>query len=54
VDWSGSDTNEERDFVVEFLNRVGLVYKPGESVSIGRVNCYLTDGFVAVADLGGA
>jgi hypothetical protein len=54
-----SDTNEERDFLVEALDRAGVVgsvrsYEPGERVSLGRVNRYLTDGFVAVAELGGA
>ncbi len=53
------DTNEERDFLVEVLNRASLVrnvrpYKPGERIPIGRVNHYLADGFVAVAELGGA
>jgi hypothetical protein len=54
-----SDTNEERDFLVDVLNRAGVVgnvqsYEPGERVSLGRVNHYFTDGFVAVAELGGA
>lgn len=54
-----SDTNEERDFLMEALARAGLVtnvrsYEPGERVSIGRVNRYVTDGFVAVAELAGA
>jgi hypothetical protein len=51
-----SDTNEERDFLVDVLDRAGVVtsvrwYEPGDRVSIGRVNHYLTDGFVAVAEL---
>ena len=54
-----SDTNEERDFLVEVLSRAGLVrnvrsYEPSERISVGRVNHYLTDGFVSVAELGGA
>lgn len=54
-----SDTNEERDFLMGVLASAELVtkarsYEPGERVSIGRVNHYVTDGFVAVAELAGA
>jgi len=54
-----SDTNEERNFLVEILDSACLVrdvrsYKPGERVSIGKINHYLADGFVAVAELAGA
>jgi hypothetical protein len=53
-----SDTNEERDFLMGRLASANLVtkvrsYEPGERVSIGRVNHYVTDGFVAVAELAG-
>jgi hypothetical protein len=52
-----ADTNEERDFLIGALDRAGLVanvrsHEAGERISGERVNKYLTDGFVAVADLG--
>ena len=51
-----SDTNEERDFLISELHRAGTVenirsHLPGERIITGRVNHYLTDGLVAVADL---
>ncbi len=51
-----ADTNEERDFIVGALQDCGVVsnvrsHHPSERFSIGRVNRYLTDGFVAVAEL---
>jgi hypothetical protein len=54
-----SETDEERKFLMELLEGAGLirgvrVFRPGERVSMGRVNHYVTDGFVAVAELAGA
>ncbi len=51
-----SDTNEERNFIIGALQRYGVVanvrsHHPSERLSIGQVNRYLTDGFVAVAEL---
>jgi hypothetical protein len=51
-----ADTNEERDFIVAELVRRGLVakvrsYEPSERFAIGKVNRYVTDGFIAVAEL---
>jgi hypothetical protein len=51
-----ADTNEERDFIIAALQQCGVVanvrsYRPSECLSIGRVNRYVTDGFVAVAEL---
>jgi hypothetical protein len=51
-----ADTNEERDFIVGALQNCGVVsnvrsHHPSERFTIGRVNRYLTDGFVAVAEL---
>ncbi len=51
-----SDADEERQFLTEALRGAGVVgnirsYEPGERVSIGRINHYRTDGFVAVAEL---
>jgi hypothetical protein len=51
-----ADTNQERDFIMAELARRGLVanvrsYEPSERLTIGKVNRYVTDGFVAVADL---
>ena len=50
------DTNEERDFLIAELRRAGAIEKirshlPGERIVAESVNSYLTDGFVAVADL---
>jgi hypothetical protein len=52
-----ADTNEERNFIIGELQRHGVVanvrsHLPGEHLSIGHVNRYLTDGVVAVAELG--
>ena len=51
-----ADTNAERDFIVAELARTGLIdgvhsYQAGEHLPIGRVNRYLTDGDVSVANL---
>jgi LssY C-terminus len=51
-----ADTNEERDFIIGELQDRGVVanvrsHRPSERLSIGQVNRYLTDGFVAVAEL---
>lgn len=51
-----ADTNEERDFIMAELARRGLVanvrsYEPSERFAIGKVNRYVTDGFIAVAEL---
>jgi hypothetical protein len=48
--------NEERDFIIGELQDRGVVanvrsHRPSERLSIGQVNRYLTDGFVAVAEL---
>jgi hypothetical protein len=51
-----SDTNEERDFVLGELEKPGAigevrVYQAGDSVDIGKVNHYITDGELPVAHL---
>ena len=51
-----ADTNEERDFIVAALQHSGAVtnvrsHQPSERLLIGRVNRYVTDGFVALAEL---
>lgn len=51
-----ADTNEERDFIIAALQHYGVIanarsYQPSERLSIGQVNRYVTDGFVAVAEL---
>lgn len=51
-----ADTNAERDFIMGELARHGVVgdvrsYLPGERLSIENVNRYVTDGFVAIAEL---
>ncbi len=50
------DTNEERDFIIGEFQRHDLLanvrtHSPGASLSIGRVNRYVTDGVVAVAEV---
>ena len=50
------DTNEERDFLVKELLRCDAVgnvrsHRSGERLEIGKVNKYVTDGEIAVADL---
>ncbi|MCP8937456.1 LssY C-terminal domain-containing protein [Alsobacter sp. SYSU M60028] len=50
------DTNAERDFLMDRLAEAGAIgparsYKPGERVAIGKVNRYVTDGVIAVADI---
>jgi hypothetical protein len=50
------NTNEERDFLIQQLVRrdaVGDVrsHQSGEHLQIGKVNKYVTDGEIAVADL---
>jgi hypothetical protein len=52
-----ADTNEERDFIIGELQKHGVVSNvrarmPLERLSIGKVNRYVTDGEVAVAELG--
>jgi hypothetical protein len=52
-----ADTDEERDFIIGDLQRHGVIVNvrsrlPGERLSIGKINHYLTDGVVAVAELG--
>ena len=54
---TAADTDEERDFIIAELERHGVItnvrsHLPGERLSIGHVNRYLTDGVVAVAELG--
>ncbi|WP_374546118.1 LssY C-terminal domain-containing protein, partial [Rhodoblastus sp.] len=49
-----ADTNEERDFIIEQLQRCCVIanvrsYRPSERLATGRVNRYVTDGIVAVA-----
>lgn len=51
-----ADTNEERDFIIGELKRFNTIadireHLPGERLSIGHVNRYLTDGMIWVADL---
>jgi len=51
-----ADTNIERDFIIEELARHGVVdparsYFPGDRLTIGKVNHYVTDGIIAVAEL---
>lgn len=51
-----ADTNEERNFIIGELQRHGVVanirsHLPGERLSIGHVNHYLTDGVIVVAEL---
>ena len=51
-----ADTNAERDFIIGELDRCGAIanvraHLPGERLPIGKVNRYVTDGRVTVADL---
>ncbi len=51
-----ADTNMERDFLVRELKEHGTIgqvrhHMPGERLSIGTVNRYVSDGMVAVAEL---
>lgn len=51
-----ADTNEERDFLIAELQKRGLIanvraHQPSERIALGKVNRYVTDGMVAVADL---
>jgi LssY C-terminus len=51
-----ADTNEERDFIIEELLQCGAIsnvrsHLPGERLAIGKVNRYVTDRLVAVAEL---
>ena len=51
-----ADTNEERDFIIAELQRHNVVanvrtHYPGARLSLGRVNRYVTDGVVAVAEV---
>lgn len=50
------DTNEERDFIIEALQRCDVIdnarsHFPGERLAIGKVNRYVTDRLVTVAEL---
>jgi len=49
-----ADTNTERDFIIDELSRCGVIrhatlFQPGDR--IGRVNHYVTDGEIAVAEI---
>lgn len=51
-----ADTNTERDFIISELQSHRVIenirsHVPGERLAIGRVNRYVTDGDIAVADL---
>lgn len=51
-----ADTNAERDVIIGELDRCGVIahvrtYLPGERLAVGKVNRYVTDGRVTVADL---
>lgn len=51
-----ADTNIERDFVISELESHRVIddvrfHEPGERIGIGRVNRYVTDGDVAIANL---
>ena len=51
-----ADTNAERDFIIGELERCGAIanvraHLPGERLAIGKVNRYVTDGRVTVANL---
>src|SRR5271168_5369442 len=51
-----ADTNEERDFIIDELQRRDVIanvrtHFPGARLSLGRVNRYVTDGVVAVAEV---
>jgi hypothetical protein len=50
------DTNQERDFLVQELSRRQVIgdirsHPSGERLEIGKVNKYITDGEIAVAEL---
>ena len=51
-----ADTNAERDFITAELQRSGTIadvrpHQAGERVGTGRVNRYVTDGEITVAEL---
>lgn len=51
-----ADTNAERDFLVGALQEAGVVGPPrshveGDRLSLGKVNRYVSDGVITVADL---
>jgi hypothetical protein len=51
-----ADTNAERDYIVAELAKTGLIgdvtaYRSGQHLPVGRLNHYITDGDVSVADL---
>jgi hypothetical protein len=51
-----ADTNAERDYIVAELRKSGVIgepnsYRAGQRLASGRVNHYVTDGEVTVADL---
>ncbi|MGW9822304.1 LssY-like putative type I secretion system component LssY [Methylorubrum extorquens] len=50
------DTDAERAFLVQELTEHGVIgpvryHRPGERLTVGKVNRYVSDGLVAVADL---
>jgi hypothetical protein len=54
-----SDTDLERSFVIEQLTQCGAIstsrlYQAGEQLRTGRVNHYVTDGEIAIAELNAA
>ena len=51
-----SDTNAERDYIVDELSKCGVIgrftsFKAGDRVKTEHVNHYITDGEVAVAEI---
>ena len=51
-----ADTNAERDYIVAELRKTRVIgdvtsYKSGQHLPVGRVNHYVTDGYVSVASL---
>lgn len=53
------DTDVEREFIVSELTRCGAIasarlYRAGEQLKTGRVNHYVTDGDVAIAEIASA
>jgi hypothetical protein len=51
-----ADTNAEREFILGQLHARGVLrglraHAPGERLNLGHVNRYVTDGFVAIAEI---
>ena len=51
-----ADTNAERDFIISELQAHKVIdhirsQSPGERIAIGRVNRYITDGDISIAEL---